>query len=80
MSTKESEGDLQTIAPKFLKVCELLPELTWIVFSLHIGNRRSNTLVSDLAFTSSNSTGETDRITFNAWENKPILLSSKDSW
>lgn len=71
-------GVRRVTAPRFYKICELLPELTRIIFVSHKGDGGSNTLVGDLVFTSLDSTGtsEMDGITFKAWaeHSYPLFL------
>lgn len=71
-------GVRRTGVPRFYKICELLPELTRIIFVSHKKDRASNILVGGLVFTSHDSTGTSDMdgITFKAYAEHhfPIAL------
>jgi hypothetical protein len=71
-------GVRRTGVPRFYKICELLPELTRIIFVSHKKDRASNTLVGGLVFTTHDSTGTSDMdgITFKAYAEHhfPIAL------
>jgi len=71
-------GGQRIVAPKFFRICNLLPGLTRIIFVSHDQGRGSSTLVGDLIFTTldSGQTSEADGRTFKqfAEQHYPVFL------
>jgi hypothetical protein len=71
-------GGQRIVAPKFFRICNLLPGLTRIIFISHDQGRGSNTPVGDLIFTllDSGQTSEADGRTFKqfAEQHYPVFL------